>query len=226
MLEDLDANLQRVQATIADAARRAQRAPKEVRLIAVTKTVPLGPIRQAIALGLRDFGENRMQEALPKVAALPELEWHFVGHLQTNKARDLKRGFRWIHSCDSLRLARVVAAQGAPGLAVLLEVNIAGESQKYGYSPDGLRRELPALTGLGLQLRGLMTIAPIARDPEAARPHFRALRRLRDELAEASGISLPELSMGMTDDYPVAVEEGATMIRLGRALFGARSLGG
>jgi len=223
MPEDLHANLRRVRAAIADAARRAGRAPEEVRLVAVTKTVPPGRIREAIELGLRDFGENRMQEALPKVAALPELEWHFVGHLQTNKARDLKRGFRWLHSCDGLRLARVVAAQAVPGLAVLLEVNIAGEAQKYGFSPDGLRHEFPELAQLGLQLRGLMTIAPMARDPEAARPHFRALRRLRDELADASGISLPELSMGMTEDYAVAVEEGATMVRLGRALFGARS---
>jgi pyridoxal phosphate enzyme (YggS family) len=221
-VEPLAANLARVRAALDAAAARSGRDPQSVHLIAITKTVPLERIRAAMALGIGDFGENRMQEALPKVRALAEARWHFVGHLQTNKARELRQGFHCLHSLDSHRLAEAVAAQGVTGLDVLLEVNVAGESQKFGFAPAALRDEFPALLRLGLRLRGLMTIAPLAAKAEAARPHFRALRRLRDELAKRFATPLPELSMGMSDDYQVAVEEGATMVRLGRALFADR----
>lgn len=218
----LETNLARVRATITAACARAQRDPQAVRLVAVTKTVAIDRIEAAAALGLQDFAENRMQEAVPKLAALPRLRWHFVGHLQTNKARELQRGFQWLQSCDSARLAQVVAAQQPEGLQVLLEVNVAGEAQKFGFAAADLRRQFSSLLELGLRVRGLMTMAPLTADAEEARPHFRELRQLRDELAERSGVVLPELSMGMTDDYAVAVEEGATMVRLGRALFGER----
>lgn len=221
-MDPLAANLARVRVALAAAAVRSGRDPKSTRLIAITKTVPLERIRAAMALGVEDFGENRMQEALPKIGALAEVRWHFVGHLQTNKARQLRQGFHCLHSLDSRRLAEALAAQGVGRLDVFLEVNVAGEAQKFGFAPAALREEFPALLRLGLPLRGLMTIAPLGTDGEAARPHFRALRLLRDELAARFATPLPELSMGMTDDYQVAVEEGATMVRLGRAVFGER----
>ncbi len=222
MTDVLEANLARIRQAIAQAAARVERDPQTVRLVAITKTVPTGRIRAAAALGCHDVGENRMQEALPKLAALPDLCWHFVGHLQTNKARDLRRGFRWFHACDSLRLAQLLAAQRVEGLAVLLQVNVAGEPQKFGFTPAALHAAFPTLMDLGLELQGLMTMAPVAADLEAARPYFRALRQLREDVSRRFGLPLPELSMGMTGDFAVAVEEGATMVRLGRALFGAR----
>jgi pyridoxal phosphate enzyme (YggS family) len=218
----LAGNLLRARAAITEACERARRDSGAVRLVAVTKTVPIDRISAAAALGLQDFGENRMQEALPKVAALPHLCWHFVGHLQTNKARALQRGFQWLQACDSLRLAQVVAAQQPEGLQVLLEVNVAGDPRKFGFAPTDLHQQFPSVLELGLRVRGLMTIAPMTAHAEQVRPYFRALRLLRDELAQRSAVALPELSMGMTDDYAVAVEEGATMVRLGRALFGER----
>jgi pyridoxal phosphate enzyme (YggS family) len=221
-VDPLAANLARVRGALEAAAARSGRDPQSTRLIAITKTVPLERIRAAMALGIEDFGENRMQEALPKVRALADARWHFVGHLQTNKVRELRQGFHSLQSVDSLRLAGALAAQGVSAPHMLLEVNVAGEAQKFGFAPAALREEFSALLGLGLPLRGLMTIAPMAANQEAARPHFRALRLLRDELAERFATSLPELSMGMTDDYQVAVEEGATMVRLGRAIFGER----
>jgi pyridoxal phosphate enzyme (YggS family) len=221
-VDPLAANLARVRAALDAAAARSGRDPQSTRLIAITKTVPFERIRAAMDLGIEDFGENRMQEALPKIRALASARWHFVGHLQTNKARELRQGFHCLHSVDSRRLADALAAQGVTGLDVLLEVNAAGESQKFGFASAALQEEFPALLRLGLRLRGLMTIAPLAANGEAARPYFRALRLLRDELAERFATPLPELSMGMSDDYPVAVEEGATMVRLGRALFGER----
>jgi pyridoxal phosphate enzyme (YggS family) len=221
-VDPLAANLARVREALAAAATRSGRDPRSTRLIAITKTVSLERIRAAKALRIEDFGENRIQEALPKVRALAEARWHFVGHLQTNKARELRQGFHCLHSLDSRRLAEALVAQGVTELDVFLEVNVAGESQKFGFAPAALREEFPALLRLGLRLRGLMTIAPLAANAEAARPHFRALRLLRDELAERFATPLPELSMGMSNDYPVAVEEGATMVRLGRAIFGER----
>jgi pyridoxal phosphate enzyme (YggS family) len=221
-VDPLAANLARVREALAAAATRSGRDPRSTRLIAITKTVSLERIRAAKALRIEDFGENRIPEALPKVRALAEARWHFVGHLQTNKARELRQGFHCLHSLDSRRLAEALVAQGVTELDVFLEVNVAGESQKFGFAPAALREEFPALLRLGLRLRGLMTIAPLAANAEAARPHFRALRLLRDELAERFATPLPELSMGMSNDYPVAVEEGATMVRLGRAIFGER----
>jgi hypothetical protein len=221
-----------VRARIARAAERARRDPASITLIGVTKGVEPARIEAAIAAGLHELGENRVQEALPKIAALPAgVRWHLVGHLQRNKARAAAGAFAVIHSVDRLRLAEVLdRAAGELGrrLPVLVEVNVAGEATKFGCAPA----EVEALiAGLGtcqhLVPVGLMTVAPLVHDPEAVRPVFRRLRELRDRLwghpgAAGSG----ELSMGMSGDFEVAIEEGATMVRIGRAIFGERTPAG
>ncbi len=226
MTEDsLRASYERVCATITSAAERAGRDPGEVRIIAVTKTVPPSRIRRALSLGLRRFGENRVQEALPKIAELQGTgcEWHLIGHLQTNKVKDAVEPFAMIESIDSVRIVEALAARLHRVLDVLIEVNIGEEPQKTGAAPAQAASVVAAIRAVPrLRLKGFMTMAPQAPDPETVRPLFRRLRLLRDELSDHFGMSLPELSMGMTDDYPVAVEEGATMLRLGRALFGPR----
>lgn len=234
--QELAERVARVQETIAAAAKRAGRDPGEVTLVAVSKTMSAERVAAAARLGLRHFGENRVQEADAKLAELhailspaerAELDWHLIGHLQTNKARLATTLFATIESVDSLRLAttlgRLGQERGAP-VPVLLEVNVGGEPSKSGFRPE----ELPSIFGsiqatAGIDVRGLMTVAPIVSIPEEARPYFRALRALRDRLArENPGVSLPELSMGMTGDYAVAIEEGATVVRVGRAIFGER----
>jgi PLP dependent protein len=221
-------NLAEVKKHIAAAASRAGRAPGEVRLIAVSKTVDLERLRQAVAAGQRLFGENYLQEARAKMAASePGLEWHFVGHLQTKKAGAAVALFHLIHSVDRLKLAHALnAAAASKGTVqrILLQVNQAGEESKSGAPPEAvpdLLRELARLPHL--RVMGLMTMPPWLADPEAVRPYFRALRALRDRLQEATGLSLPELSMGMSGDYEVAVEEGATLVRVGTAIFGGRT---
>ena len=218
---DIRANLDRVNARIAEACRRAGRSPDEVLLIAVSKTVEVERVRQAIEAGAVALGENRVQEAKDKIEALGHpVPWHLIGHLQTNKARDAARLFDCIQSVDRVDLA-VELDKRARALGrvvdVLIEVNLGEEPQKGGVRPDGLKALLDAMAGLGgIRPRGLMAIPPAASDAELTRPHFRRLRELRDE----SG--LRELSMGMSADYEVAVEEGATMVRVGTAIFGAR----
>jgi hypothetical protein len=218
---------------VAAAAQRAGRQPEDVRIIAVTKTVAVESLRAAHALGFDTFGENRVQEAEEKIAALRELDlrWELIGHLQTNKAARALQLFNRIQSLDSLRLAEVLNARGRENswvVPVLLEVNVSGEPSKTGFAPEELREAARVVADCGwLRAEGLMTVAPLAADPEAARPHFRRLRELRDELAEhvpAAKGAWRELSMGMTDDFAVAIEEGATIIRIGRALFGERPL--
>ncbi len=217
----------RVRARIAEAARRSGRRPEEITLVAVTKGIDLPRIREAVAAGVLDLGENRVQEAAPKIAALDRtVRWHMVGHLQHNKVRQAVALFTMVHSVDSLPLAVEIDRHTQVPLEVLLQVNVAGEPQKFGVPPAEvltLARGVAALPGL--RVVGLMTIAPQAEDPEQARPVFRQLRTLRDQLSAqgVGGLTFPHLSMGMTDDFEVAVEEGATIVRVGRAIFGERT---
>ena len=213
-----------VRLQIADACRRAGRSPEAVTIVAVSKGFPPEAVREAFSAGLSQFGENRVQEAqakLPLLAGLaPRPTWHMVGHLQTNKVKTALGLFDIIQSVDSLHLAQEISRRAPQSVRVpvLLEVNVAGEAAKYGFTPEELPARAEEVRALpGLEVRGLMTVAPLAADPEAARPVFRRLRELGDSLG------LAELSMGMTDDFPVAVEEGATIVRIGRAIFGERS---
>ena len=219
---DLRANLGRVQEAIARACARAGRSPDHVLLIAVSKTMDVERVRLAIAAGVAALGENRVQEAKEKIEALGRpVPWHLIGSLQTNKAKDAARLFDWIHSVDRLELAQELSRR-APGgertLNVLLQVNLGDEPQKGGVAAAELKRLHDAVVGLpGLTVRGLMAIPPATEQPEQARPYFRRLREMRDELG------LEHCSMGMSADYEVAIEEGATMVRVGTAIFGARA---
>jgi pyridoxal phosphate enzyme (YggS family) len=203
----------------ARAAERAGRAPAEVTIVAITKSFPPEAIEEAAAAGIAHIGENRVQEAAAKIPSLHHLPvtWHMVGHLQTNKAKTALELFDIIQSVDSLRLAEALSHRAERPVPVLLEVNAAGEASKFGFSPPEVPQAAEAVARLPhLNVCGLMTIAPLVSDPEEVRPLFRELRRLRDALG------LAELSMGMTDDFEVAIEEGATMVRIGRAIFGGR----
>ncbi len=224
----------RVMERIAAAARRGGREADAVTLVAVTKAFGPSAVHAALASGARDIGENYVQEAAAKMAALaPEIEatgappprWHCIGHLQRNKARLAAALFDVVHTVDSEALAQLLdraAADLGRIVPVLLGVNVAGESTKSGVSCAGVLRLLETLVRLAhLRVEGLMTVPPMGRDPEEARPHFRTLSRLQLDLA-ARGFDLPHLSMGMTDDYVVAIEEGATIVRVGRGIFGPR----
>ncbi len=215
--------LARVRGRIADAARRAGRDPAGVTLVAVTKTVSPEIAGIAAELGGLDLGENRPQELWKKAAAVPAARWHLIGHLQRNKIDRTVPLATLIHSVDSIRLLEALAAFGAKRgtpVPLLLEVNCSRESAKGGYSPEelpALGERLPSLPGVSVQ--GLMTMAAYSDDPEAARPAFAELRRLRDALRTRTGLELPHLSMGMSGDFEVAVEEGATLVRIGTTLF-------
>jgi pyridoxal phosphate enzyme (YggS family) len=220
-------NLALVHRRLAEAAHRAGRDPGEVRLVAVSKKVEAARLNQAVAAGQRLFGENYVQEAKGKIAALgPGLSWHLIGSLQTNKAKEAVALFDLIHAVDRLKLAQALesaAARLGKVQTVLLQVNLAAEDTKSGAAPEALPELLTAAAGLPhLEVTGLMTMPPWFADPEAARPFFRALRELRDRLRDINGLPLPELSMGMSGDYEVAVAEGATLVRVGTAVFGAR----
>ena len=227
-VEELHEARQRVLERIADAAERAGRDPADVTLVAVSKTVPAERLVGAVAAGLMILGENRVQEAVSKVAAVPGASWHLVGPLQSNKARRAVETFETIQSVDSVQLATRLdrlAAELRPGdrLRVLLQVNVDDDTSKAGFSPEDLETSLPEILALpALELRGLMTIGRLVGSAEAARPTFRALRALSERLRPRHAGLGPELSMGMSDDYTVAVEEGATIVRVGRALFGER----
>jgi PLP dependent protein len=228
-------NLQAVQERIDAAARRAGRDPARVRLVAVTKNQPPEAIAAAFDLGMRHFGENRVEEAEPKIPGLPpDITWHMIGHVQSRKAKLVVPLFDVVHSVDSVKLAaRLHRLAGEEGrrLPVLLQVNVSGEEAKYGLAADrwaedgAQRRELLAAVAEivalpGLEVQGLMTMAPIVSDPEEVRPVFAAMRRLRKELAALHPeAGWQHLSMGMSDDFEVAVEEGATLVRIGRAIF-------
>jgi len=222
-------NLAEVRRRLEAAARRAGRDPAAVRLVAVSKTVEVDRIRQAVTAGQLIFGENYLQEAQPKVAALgPGVSWHFVGHLQTRKARGAVELFDLIHSVDRLKLARALeeaAARQGKIQEILMQVNLAAEESKSGASPEKVAELLKQIAALPhLKVAGLMTMPPWFTDPEAVRPYFRVLRELRDRLRHLKLVDSPlnELSMGMSVDYEVAVEEGATLIRVGTAIFGGR----
>lgn len=225
---DFAANLEAVQRRINAACGRAGREPDSVTLVAVTKTQPPDVVAEAAKAGLSLFGENKVQEAKAKIPLCPgRLHWHLVGHLQTNKCRDAVALFEMIQSVDSLHLAEEInkrAEQAAKTMPVLLEVNAVGEASKFGYRPEQLLEELTRINSLPrLEIHGLMTVPPWTPDPEKVRPVFRQMRELKARCEQVLGAPLPHLSMGMTGDFEVAIEEGATMIRVGTALFGARS---
>ena len=226
-MSELQENLTRIRSRIDQACERSGRQPDSVRLMAVSKNQSPELVAQAASAGLTLFGENRIQEAKVKIPLCPgQLEWHFIGHLQSNKSRDAVSLFHVVQGVDSLALAEELQKQTlkqARSLPILLEVNVAGESSKFGWNPDRLLAELLQLNALPrLVVQGLMTIAPYAVDPEQVRPIFRRLRELRDRCTDLLGAPLPVLSMGMSGDLEVAIEEGATLVRVGTALFGER----
>jgi pyridoxal phosphate enzyme (YggS family) len=226
--------IHKVHERIAAAAQRARRDPSGIRLIAVSKGQPAETIRSAFAAGLREFGENYIEEAEPKIRSLDlSITWHMIGHLQSRKAKAAAERFPLIHSIDSLGLARRLsrfAAEAGKTIGILLECNLTGEASKFGFPAsevsrwDGLIREWEQILPLpGLAVAGLMTMAPFSEDPETSRPAFRRLRELRERaVRDLPQAEWRELSMGMSDDFEQAVEEGATMLRIGRALFGPR----
>lgn len=225
---DLAANLITVRDRIAAACARAQRDPATVTLVAVSKSHPPETVRAAAECGLTLFGESRVQEAKAKIPLCPSrLQWHLIGHLQSNKCRDAVHCFTLVHSVDSLNLAQELnkwADKAGRTLPILLETNIAGESSKFGYPPERLLAELESLNALRrLELQGLMTIAPWTPEAEKVRPIFRSLRLLKQQCEQRLGAPLPHLSMGMSGDFEVAIEEGATLVRLGTVLFGERT---
>lgn len=214
----MDTGLTGVRRRIAAAAARSGRDPGEVTLVAVSKGVPDAAVLAAYDAGHRDFGENRADALLQRAPRLPaDIRWHFVGRLQGNKVRRVRPMVHLLHSLDRADLAGYWAG-GVLAPPVLVEVNVSGEAQKAGVAPDDAEALVAAATDLGLEVCGLMTMAPAVADPEAARPHFTALRLLRDRLSRKYP-ALAGLSMGMTDDFEVAVEEGATILRVGRAIF-------
>ncbi|MGA3181154.1 MAG: YggS family pyridoxal phosphate-dependent enzyme [Verrucomicrobiota bacterium] len=228
---DLAANLQSVRQRVAAACRRSARDPAAVALLAVSKGHPPETVAAAAGLGLSLFGESRVQEAKTKIPQCPgRLRWQMIGHLQSNKCRDAVSLFSMIQSVDSLPLAAEIAkwtGHFAKTMPVLLEINVAGESSKFGCPPENLLADIRRFNALPrIEIHGLMTVAPFAPDPEKVRPIFRRLRDLKEQCESILGAPLPHLSMGMSGDFEVAIEEGATIIRLGGALFGPRGRAG
>lgn len=215
-----------VRRRIADAADMAGRDPSEVTVVAVTKTVGVPEVSRAIAIGVRDFGENRVQEFLGKYGLFPDVDWHFIGTLQTNKAREVVGKAALIHSVDSLRLLETLERHATAAEVVqpvLLQVNVAAEAQKHGFPPEEVEDALRAAAEMpGVRVDGLMTMAPLVSRPADVRWVFRELAALFASLQSLrlNGVELTELSMGMSNDYAIAVEEGATIVRVGRAIFG------
>ncbi len=228
-MDTLADRLAAVQASIAEAATGAGRAVEDIELVAVSKTHPPEAVHEALDAGQGLFGESRVQEARAKIPLLPgRARWHFIGHLQRNKIRHaLGLSFELLHGIDSLETARDVnriADEAGAFPKLLLEVNVAGESSKFGFTPAKLREQMEELLALDrLQIEGLMTIAPLAPKAEDSRPHFAKLREVREAMQSEFRVPLPRLSMGMSGDYAVAIEEGATLVRVGTAIFGTRS---
>jgi pyridoxal phosphate enzyme (YggS family) len=225
---EIEKNLSKVRERIEAAATKAGRDPQGIKLVAVTKTATVPRIQEAMAAGATIFGENYVQEARTKIEEIGKsgIQWHFIGHLQSNKAAYAVRLFDLIHAVDSVTLARELNKRAAAAgriIDCLIEVNLSQEASKFGIGKQRTPELAHAFKELkNISLQGLMTMPPYADDPEAARPYFIALRELREEIA-GSGIPLPELSMGMSSDFEVAIEEGATIVRVGRAIFGERS---
>src|SRR5256714_8280907 len=221
-------NLERVRGQIAQAATKSGRAIDDIELVAISKTHEAAKVREAAEAGQTLFGESRVQEARVKIPELPSnLRWHFVGHLQKNKIRQALSLFEMIHSVDSLALAqdinRIAEEEGFYP-RVLLEVNVAGEGSKFGFAPDDLREQMEALLGVPrLSIEGLMCIPPLAVESQDSRKFFVQVRELRDSLEKEFNMKLPQLSMGMTQDFPIGIQEGATLVRVGTAIFGERS---
>jgi pyridoxal phosphate enzyme (YggS family) len=220
-------NLERVRGQITQAAAKAGRSANDVELVAITKTHPAEKVREAVDAGHTLFGESRVQEARTKIPELPSnLRWHFVGHLQKNKIRHALPLFELFHGVDSLALAQEmnrIAAEEGMHPRILLEINVAEEGSKFGFKTESLRAEMESLLTLPrLSIEGLMCIPPLADEAEPSRKYFVQLRELRDWLEKEFDLTLPHLSMGMTNDFPVAVEEGATLVRVGTAIFGER----
>ena len=220
-------NLSEIHARIENAATRCGRKASEIQLVAVSKTHPPELIREAYEGGQLAFGESRVQDALPKLDTLPtEIEWHFIGHLQTNKIRKVVGRFALFHGVDNENLAaQINRIAGELGVTanVLLEVNVSGEESKFGFAPENLPAALENLAPLPfLRIRGLMTMAPYSDTPDEARPYFAKLRELRNRLASQTGLPLSELSMGMSGDFEQGIAEGATIVRVGSAIFGSR----
>lgn len=234
-MTDIGANIESVKRKVEAAAGRAGRDPERITVVAVTKTHPPDVVRRAYDLGLRDFGENRVFEALDKQSQLKdlhEIRWHMIGHIQSRKANEVPANFQLVHSVDRGKIARHLnkhAKEAQITLPVLLECNVSGEQSKYGWELsdretwEQAAREFSELIALeNLDIRGLMTMAPWTADEQVIRTTFARLRSLRDYLQEDLGVAWQELSMGMTDDFEIAVEEGATLLRIGRAIFGPR----
>lgn len=220
-------NLARVQVRIQQAANRAGRSVDDITLVAVSKTWPVEMIEEAVQSGLEVFGENKVQEILEKVPALPDhLQWHLIGHLQSNKIRKVIPLCEMIHSVDSLKLAQGInriAAELNLSPRVLIQVNVASDDAKFGFPVSEIRKCIGELNELeNIRIEGLMTVPPFDPDPEQVRSHFANLRELRDQLVESTGSPLPHLSMGMSHDFEVAIEEGATLVRVGSSIFGNR----
>ncbi|MEP6778185.1 MAG: YggS family pyridoxal phosphate-dependent enzyme [Chthoniobacterales bacterium] len=227
-MENVAANLEQVMSAISDAARKGRRDPGGIQLVAVSKMHEAEKVRLAFDAGQQLFGESRVQEARAKIPLLPSAaRWHFIGRLQKNKIRHALPLFELFHSVDSLDLARDmnrIAEEEGIHPKILLEINVAGEGSKIGFAPEALHREMEALLALPrLTVEGLMTIPPLAPEAEDSRKHFIELRRVRDQIERDFGVTLRELSMGMSGDFPVAIEEGATLVRVGTAIFGKRT---
>lgn len=230
-MSTISENLRDIHERIARAAIKSGRRAGDIRLVAVSKTHPVEKLREAYECGQRIFGESRVQEALPKLDSLPgEIEWHFIGHLQSNKVRKVAGRFALFHGVDNMPLAlqmNRIAGELGTTADVLLEVNVSGEESKFGFDPNALRQALEELLPLPqLRIRGLMTMAPYSENPEEARPFFAKLRELRNRLSAETGHPLAELSMGMSGDFEQGIEEGATIVRVGSAIFGERPQAG
>ncbi len=220
----IETNLKTIRNNIYQAATKGGYDPEKVKLVAVTKYVSAEAVTKANEAGIKDFGENRVQEALPKISSLPsDLRWHFIGHLQSNKVKDVIPNFYMIHSLDRLSLARELekgCRQLDSKMPVLVQVNTSGEKSKHGLDPEELGDFIDEVRKYqGFYIKGLMTMAPYVENAEEARPCFAKLRKLRDQVKDIPGVDMEYLSMGMTNDYHVAVEEGANMVRIGSAVF-------
>lgn len=220
-------NLEQIEKRIHAACERAGRTRDSVLLLAVSKTHPPETIRQAVSLGLTHFGENKIQEAKAKIPNSPgKARWHFIGHLQSNKCRDAVELFEMIQGVDSLAIAQEInkrAEQAGKTMPILLEINVAGEGSKFGYQPEQMLADLKAINTLPrLEIHGLMAIPPYSPLPDKSRPYFQSLRELKERAEAGLGAPLPHLSMGMSGDFEIAIEEGATIVRVGTALFGER----